>query len=124
MLRNAAVTAFLATARSRAAKKFYGKILGLPLVSEDEFGLVFRTAGAPLRIQKVAKLTPQPFTALGWQVTNIHRTVRQLSKRGVMFERYPFFEQDEDAVWSAPSGAKVAWFKDPDGQILSLTQMN
>jgi catechol 2,3-dioxygenase-like lactoylglutathione lyase family enzyme len=113
----------LATARPKAAKAFYEKMLGLPLVAEDDFALVFQTTGAPLRIQKVAKLTPHPFTALGWQVASIRRVVRQLRKRGVAFERYPFLEQDEDAVWSAPSGAKVAWFKDPDGQILSVTQM-
>jgi catechol 2,3-dioxygenase-like lactoylglutathione lyase family enzyme len=123
MLRKAPVTAFLATARPRAAKEFYGKVLGLPLVSEDGFALVFITEGAPLRIQKVDKLTPHPFTTLGWQVSGIRRTVRQLTKRGVRFEHYPFPEQDEDAVWSAPSGAKVAWFKDPDVQILSVTEI-
>jgi catechol 2,3-dioxygenase-like lactoylglutathione lyase family enzyme len=123
MLRKAPVTAFLATARPRAAKEFYGKVLGLPLVSEDGFALVFATDGARLRIQKVEKFTPHPFTALGWHVPSIRRTVRQLTKRGVRFERYPFLEQDEDAVWSAPGGAKVAWFKDPDGQILSVAQM-
>jgi catechol 2,3-dioxygenase-like lactoylglutathione lyase family enzyme len=123
MLKNAHVTAFLATTRPRAAKEFYGKVLALPLVSEDGFALVFVANGVPLRIQKVDKLTPHPFTALGWQVSNVRRVVRQLTKRGVRFERYPFLEQDDDAVWSAPSGAKVAWFKDPEGQILSVTQM-
>ena len=122
MLRSAAVTAFLATVDPGRARAFYRDTLGLPLVSEDDFALVFDTHGAPLRVQKVANLTPQPFTALGWQVSSIGQVVRQLRQRGVMFERYPFLEQDDDGVWLAPSGTRVAWFKDPDGNILSISQ--
>lgn len=122
MLGAAPITAFLSTTNARRAKAFYGRALGLRLLAEDDFALVFATRGAPLRIQKVDVVTPQPFTALGWQVASIKRSVRALAKRGVRFERYSFMEQDEDAIWLAPSGTRVAWFKDPEGHVLSISQ--
>jgi catechol 2,3-dioxygenase-like lactoylglutathione lyase family enzyme len=115
--------AFLATVNPARAKEFYQKRLGLRLLSEDQFALAFSTGGIHFRIQKVEKFTPQPFTALGWEVANIHRMIAALSKAGILFERYPFLRQDDAGVWSAPSGALVAWFKDPDGSLLSLTQI-
>jgi len=122
MLTNRRITAFIATAQPGRARQFYGKTLGLRLVSDDRFAVVFDCAGVELRIQKVETLQPHPFTALGWHVTNIRESVSQLAKRGIVFERYGFMEQDELGVWQAPSGANVAWFKDPDGNLLSLTQ--
>jgi catechol 2,3-dioxygenase-like lactoylglutathione lyase family enzyme len=122
MLAKAQLTAFLATTDSGRTRAFYLKVLALRLVAEDEFALVFETAGVQLRIQKVEHFTPHPFTALGWQVPDIGRSVRQLNNRGVRPERYPFLEQDEDGIWMAPSGTRVAWFKDPDGQLLSFSQ--
>ena len=122
MLAKAKPTAFLATTDAERARGFYQKLLGLRLVAEDEFAVVFSTGGIDLRIQKVERFTPHSFTALGWQVPDIGRVVRQLSKRGVRPERYPFLEQDEDGIWLAPGGTRVAWFKDPDGQLLSLSQ--
>jgi catechol 2,3-dioxygenase-like lactoylglutathione lyase family enzyme len=122
MLSRCAVTAFLSSANARRTKAFYGKALGLRLVAEDAFALVYALKGAPLRIQKVEQVSPQPFTALGWQVTSIRRTVRALVRRRVNFERYAFLEQDDDAIWTAPGGTQVAWFRDPDGHILSLSQ--
>jgi catechol 2,3-dioxygenase-like lactoylglutathione lyase family enzyme len=122
MLGKATITAFVATAKPARSKQFYQETLGLRVVSDDQFAIAFDCAGVQLRIQKVDKLQPHAFTALGWRVPNIRATVEGLSKRGVSFERYAYLEQDEFGVWLAPSGASVAWFKDPDGNLLSLTQ--
>jgi len=122
MPRTAKLTAFVATTHPERAKQFYSRTLGLRLVSDDQFALVFDCAGIQLRIQKVETFQPHAFTALGWQVPGIRRSVAALAKKGVAFERYGFLEQDELGVWQAPSWAKVAWFKDPDGNLLSLTE--
>ena len=122
MIARSAVTAFLATSAAPRAKAFYMKTLGLRLVDDDQFALVFDAAGVPLRIQKVDALRPHPFTALGWQVKSIRRVVTGLAKKGVVYERYPFMEPDDLGVWLAPSGTRVAWFKDPDGNLLSISQ--
>jgi catechol 2,3-dioxygenase-like lactoylglutathione lyase family enzyme len=121
-LDSATVTAFVATTDAKRAAKFYRDVLGLRLVSDEPVALVFDANGTMLRIQKIEKLTPQPFTALGWWVADIRATISSLVARGVTFERYPWAEQDSLGIWLAPSGARVAWFKDPDGNILSLTQ--
>jgi hypothetical protein len=76
-----------------------------------------------LRIQKVGAFSPHPFTALGWEVTDIASTVKQLRDRGVSFETFSGMNQDALGVWRSPSGAGVAWFKDPDGNTLSLTEL-
>jgi catechol 2,3-dioxygenase-like lactoylglutathione lyase family enzyme len=123
VLSDAPVTAFVATANAERAIRFYRDTLGLTLVSDDPFAAVFRCKGAPLRLQKVAVLQPHPFTTIGWSVPSIRRSAAMLSRRGVVFERYAFLEQDERGVWRSPSGAQVAWFKDPDGNVLSLTQL-
>lgn len=119
---SAKLMAFVVTTDAVKAKRFYGTVLGLKLVSEDDFAVVFDSGGTLLRIAKMEKLAPAPFTVLGWQVKTISQTVDKLAGAGVKFERYPYFEQDERGIWSAPSGAKVAWFKDPDGNLLSLSQ--
>ena len=122
MLGKAKLTAFAATSHPRRARTFYQKTLGLRLLTDDRFALAFDSGGVQLRIQKVERLDPQPFTVLGWEVKSIRRTMTSLSKAGVTFERYAFLEQDEQGVWTAPSGTKVAWFKDPDGNLLSLAE--
>jgi catechol 2,3-dioxygenase-like lactoylglutathione lyase family enzyme len=122
MLGNATITAFVATAHPSRAKQFYQATLGLHLVSDDQFAIAFECAGIQLRVQKLETFQPHTFTALGWQVPNIRAVVQSLTKRGVSFERYAHLEQDDLGVWLAPSGAKVAWFKDPDGNLLSLTE--
>jgi catechol 2,3-dioxygenase-like lactoylglutathione lyase family enzyme len=119
---NGTLGAFVATTRPEHARTFYRDTLGLRLVSEDSFALVFEAGATILRVQKVPAFTPHPFTALGWNVSDVTAEVRALAAKGVAFERYGFFEQDPDAVWTAPDGAKVAWFKDPDGNTLSLAQ--
>ena len=122
MIGKSAPIAFLATSQAPRAKRFYMKTLGLRLIDDDQFALVFDAAGVPLRIQKVDDVHPHPFTSLGWQVKDVRRVAAGLAKRGVVFERYPYMEQDELGVWLAPSGTKVAWFKDPDGNLLSISQ--
>jgi catechol 2,3-dioxygenase-like lactoylglutathione lyase family enzyme len=118
------VIAFVATRQPERAKLFYSKILGLRLVADTPFALVFDAGGTMLRISKVGELTPAPYTVLGWKVPNIHVTVEDLMCGGVTFERYKDMPQDELGIWMTPDGHKVAWFKDPDGNTLSLTQFH
>jgi catechol 2,3-dioxygenase-like lactoylglutathione lyase family enzyme len=104
------------------AKAFYADALGLRFVSEDPFALVFDANGNMLRLTKMKEFTPQRFTILGWEVPDIQAAVTQLAAAGVKFERYDFLKQDELGIWTAPGGARVAWFLDPDGNNLSLSQ--
>jgi catechol 2,3-dioxygenase-like lactoylglutathione lyase family enzyme len=114
---------FVATADAAKARAFYETTLGLTFVEDSPFALVFDLNGTMLRVQKVEALTPPPYTALGWQVSDIAAQVGDLSSRGVIFERYDWMPQDELGIWTTPEGSKVAWFKDPDGNLLSLTQL-
>jgi catechol 2,3-dioxygenase-like lactoylglutathione lyase family enzyme len=122
MLGRTQPVAFLAITDVARAQAFYGDTLGLQLISDDPFALVFDLAGVPLRLQKLREFTPHAFTSLGWQVDDATSTIVALRARGVEFERYGFIEQDADGIWTAPGGTRVAWFKDPDGNLLSLTQ--
>src|ERR1043165_9700152 len=122
MLNNSNVVAFVATSRPAEAKSFYEETLGLRLLTDDAFAIAFDAHGVMLRVQKVQGHTPPPYTVLGWEVADIHASVEELSNRGVSCERYEWLGQDESGVWSSPSGARIAWFKDPDGNTLSLTQ--
>jgi len=122
MLGDKKLKAFIPTIEPEKAKEFYMNILGLKLLSEDHYGMEFYSKGTLLRINTVNKLSPQPFTILGWDVDNLLSSMGILSRAGVNFERYNFIEQDDFGIWTAPGGAKVAWFKDPDGNILSLTE--
>ncbi len=118
----ASLIAFLATTDSARARAFYEGVLGLRFVSEDGFAVVYDVLGIELRIQKVERFKPHPHTTLGWQVVSINDAVREIAARGGVFERYSFLTQDESGIWKAPSGAQVAWLKDPDGNLLSLTE--
>jgi predicted enzyme related to lactoylglutathione lyase len=122
MLSKSHLISFAATSDEKKAKQFYEKTLGLKFVSGDQFALVFEVNGTMLRIQKVANIVPHGYTTLGWNVADIKKEVSELTTRGVKFTRYEGMEQDECGVWKAPSGGKIAWFTDPDGNILSLTQ--
>lgn len=113
---------FVATANPERSRAFYEGVLGLKFVADEPPALVFRVGDAMLRIQKVERVQNVPYTSLGWDVADIRQTVRQLRAAGVDFQRYDGMNQDEENIWHAPSGALVAWFKDPDGHILSLTQ--
>lgn len=122
MLASATVVTFLASGDPERSRRFYAETLGLPLKSDDGFALVFDADGIELRIQKVDRVEPHAYTAFGWKVDDISAVVSGLARRGVAFERYQGMAQDPSGVWQAPSGARVAWFKDPDGNLLSLTQ--
>jgi catechol 2,3-dioxygenase-like lactoylglutathione lyase family enzyme len=116
------VVAFAPTTDAARAVAFYRDTLGLALISQDGFAAVFDAHGTILRVTSVPKpLTPQPFTVLGWKVPDIPAAVEGLAAAGVKFERY-MDAQDELNIWTAPGGTKVAWFKDPDGNILSLSE--
>jgi catechol 2,3-dioxygenase-like lactoylglutathione lyase family enzyme len=113
------LVAFLATAQPENARRFYEDTLGLRFVSDDGFALVFDSGGTLLRIQKLDHVDPRPGTALGWEVDDIESAVGGLD---VSFARYDGLEQDERGIWTAPTGARIAWFEDPDGNILSLVE--
>ncbi len=122
MLRSQKLMAFVATRDPARAKKFYESRLGLRFVSDDGFALVFDANGTTIRIATVRELNATPYTVLGWEVNDIESAVKELVKAGVACERYGIFPQDELGIWPAPGGARVAWFKDPDGNTLSLSQ--
>lgn len=123
MLVHSDLIAFVATARPEQARVFYSEVLGLRLVEESPFALVFDANGTMLRIQKVEKLNNSGYTALGWRVDDIHEAVERLMERGIVFDRYAGLPQDTQGVWTTPDGNKIAWFTDPDGNILSLTEI-
>ena len=123
MLKGFSLTAFLSVTDAGRARSFYRDTLGLSLQREDNFALVFDAAGVMLRISLVKELTPQPFTVLGWQVTDAAATARDLIAAGIVLERYPWLMQDDSSLWHAPGGAKVGWFKDPFNNLLSITEM-
>jgi catechol 2,3-dioxygenase-like lactoylglutathione lyase family enzyme len=122
MLGDCGLVAFLATTDAARARAFYEGVLGLRFVSDDPFAVVYNVRGVELRLQKVPQLDPQPHTALGWSVTGIDKVVADIAGRGGKFERFPPMQQDAAGIWQSPSGARIAWFRDPDGNLLSLTE--
>src|ERR1041384_5951318 len=111
MLNQSKIVTFVATKQPERAREFYEQTLGLRLVKDDEVAIVFDANGIMLRVQKVQAHTPPNYTVLGWDVADIRAEIKELSARGVSCERYAWLEQDEAGVWTAPSGAKLAWFK-------------
>jgi catechol 2,3-dioxygenase-like lactoylglutathione lyase family enzyme len=122
MLSECELMGFIPVADAKRAKAFYCGLLQLPLVEDNGFASILQPPHGSLRLVRVPEFTPLPFTLLGWAVADIEAEVRALAAAGVTFERYPWFEQDALAIWNAPGGDKVAWFKDPDGNTLSLAQ--
>ena len=122
MLSQQNLRAFIPTVDPPKAKVFFQDLLGLTLLSEDNFAMEFNANGTILRIVTVGPFTPYPFTVLDWQVEDIRAEMAELTQKGLSFERFGFFEQDNFGVWTAPGGTQVAWFKDPDGNTLSLSQ--
>ena len=114
--------AFVATRDPARARSFYRDTLGLRLLSEDRFALVFDANGTMLRVTTVHELALAKYTVLGWEVSDLVAAAKDLENAGIKLEQYGFKEQDERGIWTAPDGTRVAWFKDPDGNILSLTQ--
>ena len=122
MFTNRKLKAFIPTVNPEKAKSFYRDALELKLVSEDNYALEFDSNGTRLRINIVEKFKPHSFTVLGWDVDNIASTIESLNRKGIFCEKYDFLEQDESGIWTAPGGTKVAWFKDPDNNILSISE--
>jgi catechol 2,3-dioxygenase-like lactoylglutathione lyase family enzyme len=117
------IIAFIAASDPDRAKKFYRDTLGLRLVSEElPFALVFDAHGIMLRVTIVKELKPADYTVLGWQVPKIKVAAKALTKAGVVFERFPGMHQDDLGIWSSPNGGQVAWFKDPAGNTLSVSE--
>ena len=104
------------------ARDFYEGLLGLEVLDVSGFACVFQVGGATLRVALVGELSPRPFTVFGWEVAAISETMAGLAARGVEFLRYPGMDQDPAGVWLTPGGDQIAWFRDPDGNVLSLTQ--
>jgi catechol 2,3-dioxygenase-like lactoylglutathione lyase family enzyme len=119
----AAKPSIVICSRDRArSTAFYRDTLGLTLASEDNFAAVFLTGGVNLRVSTVADFTPHEHTILGFHVADVAATVKALREKGVTFNRYPAFPQDELGILTLPGGAvRVAWFEDPDGNVLSVT---
>lgn len=122
MLNKAEIMCFLTTTDAVRARDFYENVLGLKFLEDSPFAIVFVANGTMLRIQKTEKHTPLKTTSLGWKVDDIHREINALSAKGVQFERYERLQQDDAGIWTTTDGARVAWFKDPDGNTLSLTE--
>jgi catechol 2,3-dioxygenase-like lactoylglutathione lyase family enzyme len=121
MLSSETLIGFICTTDADRARKFFEGVLGLEFVSLDNFALVMRSGPNMIRVVRAQSFTPQNGTVLGWEVKDIEKTVAELKDRGVTFEHYPFVK-DPNGIWSAPGGDKVAWFKDPDGNVLSVTE--
>lgn len=121
MLGSTDIVAFVAITDGEKARAFYEGVLGLRFVKDDGFALVFEANRIMLRAAKMKEFKPTQYTVLGWQVSQIEDAVRSLTNRGVKFEIFEFFKQDELGIWTAPTGDKVAWFKDPDGNVLSIS---
>ena len=124
MLGNAPLMAFVPVGDLASARSFYGETLGLQVMEENPFAVVLDAGGTMLRLTQVDGLQPQAFTIAGWEVPDIGLAVDALAGRGITFTRYDGMEQDDKCVWTTPGGDRVAWFKDPDGNTLSLTSFS
>jgi len=122
MLGDSEIIVFSQTTNSERAKSFYGEVLGLRFRGEDPFALSFSMGHIVLRVQKTSHIPASFFTRFGWVVPDINAAVQELSKKGVVFDKQRGVPQDDLGIWTVPDGTKVAWFKDPDGNVLSLTQ--
>jgi catechol 2,3-dioxygenase-like lactoylglutathione lyase family enzyme len=122
MIEGARPVAFVGATDLDRAHEFYGGALGLPLVERTEMASVYDAGGTTLRVTRVDEPGIAGYTVLGWVVSDIRSAMAALAAGGVAFEHYPGVVQDEDGVWTAPSGSLIAWFRDPDGNILSLQE--
>ena len=122
MLGTSEVIAFAAATNLDRAREFYQGTLGLALVEQNPFACVFDVRGTMLRVTAVGEVATPGYSVLGWRVDDIDEAVAGLSARGVAFARYPGMEQAGNGVWTTPSDDRIAWFTDPDGNTLSLTE--
>jgi len=122
MLASGKMVGFLLTKNYDRARAFFEGTLGFQFVSLDQYALVMKAGASTIRIGKVPNFTPAQNTVLGWEVPDIEAVVSWLQGRGVTFEKYPFVQDRERGIWTTPNGDKVAWFQDPDGNVLSVSQ--
>lgn len=122
MLGSSKVVSIVGTARADVSRQFYADTLGLKFVRDDSFAFVFDIGGQELRVSRVPAVVPSAYGVLGFQVADIATVVDGLAAKGVTMERYSFFQQDPRGVWKSPDGAQVAWFRDPDMNLLSVVQ--
>jgi catechol 2,3-dioxygenase-like lactoylglutathione lyase family enzyme len=120
MLEHAQLVGFVGVSDLDAAERFYGETLGLVLQDARPFALVHETSSTQLRITLVDEVEPAPYTVLGWSLTDLEGEIDRLVTAGVTFNRYDGMDQDDRGIWTSPSGARIAWFHDPDGNNLSL----
>ncbi len=128
MLGTAELIAFVPTRDPQKSRRFYEQTLGLEFVSEDAFALVFKANGVTIRIANISNVdvkyfAPSPFTILGWHVSSVQATAQALREKGIELVRFRGMDQNSLGIWRSPGGAQVAWFKDPDGNILSITEI-
>jgi catechol 2,3-dioxygenase-like lactoylglutathione lyase family enzyme len=121
-LSGAAVIAFVATTDLDRAHAFYGDVLGLERTEAGPYANAYDVGGTSLRVTRVERVASAPYTVLGWRVDDIAAAIAALGARGVAVRRFDGVQQDDDGVWTAPGGARVAWFEDPDANLLSLTE--
>jgi len=119
-----AIVAFVPSTDLERSRRFYVDILGLELIELSPYACVLNGLGATLRVTKVDNLAPHPFTVLGWEVTDIRASIADLTTSGVTFLRYDGMPQDEVGIWTAPGGGLIAWFADPDANVLSFSQLS
>ncbi|UQX89221.1 VOC family protein [Jatrophihabitans telluris] len=122
MLATSDLVAFTPTTNLARARRFYQDVLGLSVLDENAYACVFDANGTMLRITVVAEVAHAGYTVLGWRVADIGASVAELGAAGVVFSRFDGMEQDAQGVWTTPNGDRVAWFTDPDGNVLSLTE--
>jgi catechol 2,3-dioxygenase-like lactoylglutathione lyase family enzyme len=122
MLASARMMGFVLTKDYEQARAFYESKLGFEFIGQDQFALAVKAGEHMIRIAKVPDFTPGRATVLGWEVSDIEAMVAWLKSRGVIFESYPFIQDQSLGIWTAPGGDRVAWFKDPDGNVLSVSQ--
>jgi len=124
VLTTSTVIAFAPSTDLARSRSFYEDVLGLTVADQSEYACVFDANGTMLRVTAVSEVAHPGYTVLGWQVSDISHTVAHLESRGVLFARYDGMDQDAHGVWTTPGGDQIAWFNDPDGNVLSLTQFS
>jgi catechol 2,3-dioxygenase-like lactoylglutathione lyase family enzyme len=122
MLQSSDIIAFVSATDLDRGRAFYERTLGLRVIEQNAYACVLDANGTMLRLTAVPRVAAPGYTVLGWNVTDIGSSVDALAARGVAFSRYDGMEQDEQGIWTTPGGDKIAWFQDPDGNVLSLTQ--
>jgi catechol 2,3-dioxygenase-like lactoylglutathione lyase family enzyme len=122
MLADSKLMGFIFTRDYNNARAFYEGKLGLQFISQDQYALALKAGEHMIRITKIPDFVPARATVLGWQVQDIGAVVAWLKERGVILEDFPFIQDRKLGIWSAPGGDRIAWFKDPDGNVLSVSQ--